>query len=62
MNSAIFSIIFQGKVADANVAAQSFDYLVAAENGRTFGNVQKCELRYSCPLNGEQLRELFREA
>ena len=51
-----------GKVADANVAAQSFDYLVAAENGRNFGDIAQCELRYHCPLTGDQLRELFREA
>ena len=52
---------FQASVADADVSSQSFDYLVAAQNGRTFGSLEKCELRYSCPLSAQQLRDIFRE-
>merc|ERR1712203_23949 len=36
-------------LADADVASHSFDYLVAVENGKNFGSVEKCELRYSPP-------------
>lgn len=52
---------FKGSVAEADAASQQFDYLVAAENGRNFGSVEKCELRYSCPLNAAQLRDIFNE-
>merc|ERR1712008_445546 len=49
-------------LADADVASHSFDYLVAVENGKNFGSVEKCELRYSCPLSAGQLRQIFNEA
>merc|ERR1712061_878276 len=49
-------------LADGDVASHSFDYLVAVENGKNFGSVEKCELRYSCPLSAGQLREIFNEA
>merc|ERR1712064_234602 len=53
---------FEGaSVKDADITSQSFDFLVAAEAGRTFKSVEKCELRYSCPLSAGQLREIFRE-
>merc|ERR1712018_156708 len=54
---------FKGtSLADADVSAHSFDYLVAQENGKNFKSVEKCELRYSCPLSAGQLREIFNEA
>merc|ERR1712223_209950 len=49
-------------LADGDVASHSFDYLVAVENGKNFGSVEKCELRYSCPLSAGQHREIFNEA
>merc|ERR1739838_808889 len=49
-------------LADADVASHSFDYLVAVENGKNFGSVEKCELRYSCPVSAGQLRQIFNEA
>merc|ERR1739842_238595 len=35
--------------------------LPADENGKNFGSVEKCELRYSCPLSAGQLRQIFNE-
>merc|ERR1719410_3081929 len=53
---------FEGaSVKDADITSQSFDFLVAAEAGRQFQSVEKCELRYTCPLSSTQLREIFRE-
>merc|ERR1712166_1106283 len=48
--------------SESDVASHSFDYLVAVENGKNFGSVEKCELRYSCPLSAGQLRQIFNEA
>merc|ERR1712066_292994 len=47
--------------SSADITSQSFDFLVAAEAGRQFQSVEKCELRYTCPLSSTQLREIFRE-
>merc|ERR1711992_386651 len=53
---------FEGaSVKDADITSQSFDFLVAAEAGRQLQSVEKCELRYTCPLSSSQLREIFRE-
>merc|ERR1711983_257425 len=53
---------FEGaSVKDADITSQSFDFLVAAEAGRQLQSVEKCELRYTCPLSSTQLREIFRE-
>merc|ERR1719282_946525 len=48
---------FEGaSVKDADITSQSFDFLVAAEAGRQFQSVEKCELRYTCPLSSTQPR------
>ena len=55
-------IKFQEKISEANPAAHTFEYLAAAEVGRALASIEKCELRYSCPLSGDQLKTIFNEA
>ena len=55
------SIKFQEKISEANPAAHTFEYLAAAEVGRALASIEKCELRYSCPISGEQLKAQFNE-
>ena len=56
------TIKFQEKISEANPAAHTFEYLAAAEVGRALASIEKCELRYSCPLSGDQLKTIFNEA
>ena len=57
-----FTIYFQGTIAEANPASYTFEYLAAAEVGRAVASIEKCELRYSCPISGQELRTIFEEA
>ena len=43
----------------ANVTSPKFDFDTAAEVGKSVKNVQACEIRYSCPLTGEQISKLL---
>ena len=43
-------------------ATTTFEYLAAAEVGRALASIEKCELRYSCPISGDQLKTIFNEA
>merc|ERR1711934_87577 len=36
-----------------------FDFQVAASLGKQLKSVQACEVRYSCPLSGQQIHKLF---
>jgi len=36
-----------------------FEYAIAAQVGKALKDVQACELRYSCPLTGQQINKLF---
>lgn len=56
------TVKFQEKISEANPAAHTFEYLAAAEVGRALASIEKCELRYSCPLSGDQLKTIFNEA
>ena len=49
--------LFDGKKAP--VTSPKFDYDTAAEVGKALKSVQQCELRYSCPLDGEQISKLI---
>merc|ERR1739844_5028 len=52
----------EGTIAEANPASYTFEYLAAAEVGRALASIEKCELRYSCPISGQELRTIFEEA
>merc|ERR1712031_37619 len=54
-NDVIVSL-FDGKKAD--VTSAKFDFDTAAEVGKALKNVDACEIRYSCPFNGEQIVKL----
>jgi hypothetical protein len=41
------------------IESPEFEYANAAKLGGKLKNVQACELRYSCPLTGEEIRSLF---
>jgi len=47
---------FDGEVP---VTSSKFEYNIAAQVGKALKNVQACELRYSCPLTGQQITKLF---
>ena len=49
--------LFDGKKAP--VTSPKFDFDTAAEVGKALKSVQQCELRYSCPLDGEQISKLI---
>ena len=36
-----------------------FDFQVAASLGKQLKSVEACEVRYSCPLSGQQIQKLF---
>merc|ERR1711981_526219 len=44
----------------ATGAMPKFEFDTAAKLGKQVKNVQLCELRYSCPLTGEQIQNLFK--
>merc|ERR1711936_436208 len=39
---------------DASIESAKFEFVTAAKIGKKHKSVQTCELRYSCPLTGEQ--------
>ena len=45
---------------DASIESPKFEFVTAAKLGKQVKNVQLCELRYSCPLTGEQIQNLFK--
>ena len=45
---------------DASIESPKFEFVTAAKLGKQVKNVQVCELRYSCPLTGEQIQNLFK--
>merc|ERR1711997_971182 len=44
---------------DASIESAKFEFVTAAKIGKKHKSVQTCELRYSCPLSGEQIQALF---
>merc|ERR1712008_590419 len=44
---------------DTSIDSAKFEFATAAKLGKQLKSVQKCELRYSCPLSGEQIQKLF---
>jgi len=44
---------------DASIESAKFEFVTAAKIGKKHKSVQTCELRYSCPLTGEQIQKLF---
>lgn len=44
---------------EVDKTSPKYDFSVAAEVGKALKSVQACELRYSCPLTGEQINKLF---
>ncbi len=44
---------------DAPIESPKFEYVSAAKVGKITKNIRTCELRYSCPLNSEQIAKLF---
>jgi len=44
---------------DVPNTSAKFDFAIAAQVGKALRNVQACELRYSCPLTGEQIASLI---
>merc|ERR1711956_64676 len=44
---------------DASIESAKFEFVTAAKIGKKHKSVQTCELRYSCPLSGEQIQSLF---
>ena len=44
---------------DTAIESPKFEFATAAKLGKSHKNVAACELRYSCPLTGEQIQGLF---
>ena len=44
---------------DASIESAKFEFVTAAKIGKKHKSIQTCELRYSCPLSGEQIQSLF---
>ena len=44
---------------EASIESPKFEFATAAKLGKQVKNVQVCEVRYSCPLSGEQIQNLF---
>lgn len=44
---------------DAPIESPRFEYATAAKLGKQTKSVNVCELRYSCPLSGDQIEKLF---
>lgn len=44
---------------DTSISSPKFEFATAAKLGKQLKSVQQCELRYSCPLSGEQIQKLF---
>ena len=44
---------------DTEVISPKFEYTTAAKVGKIVKNSGVCELRYSCPLNTQEIAKLF---
>jgi len=44
---------------DVPITSVKYDFAIAANLGKALRNVEACEVRYSCPLTGEQINQLF---
>merc|ERR1711997_159768 len=44
---------------DEPIESFKFEFASAAKLGKSLRSVEKCELRYSCPLSGAQIQKLF---
>merc|ERR1739844_329334 len=44
---------------DEPIESFKFEFASAAKVGKALKAVEKCELRYSCPLSGAQIQKLF---
>jgi hypothetical protein len=48
--------LFNGEVS---VVSPKFEYVTAAKVGKLVKSAQICEVRYSCPLNTQEIQKLF---
>ena len=44
---------------EVGIESPKFDFATAAKLGKQAKSVEKCEIRYNCPLSGEQIQKLF---
>jgi len=44
---------------EASVISPKFEYVTAAKVGKLVRNAGACEVRYSCPLNSQEIAKLF---
>ena len=44
---------------ETEVISPKFEYSTAAKLGKAVKNAQVCEVRYSCPLNNQEIAKLF---
>lgn len=44
---------------DFDATSPSYDYAMAASVGKALKSVKACEVRYACPLSGQQIQKLF---
>ena len=44
---------------ETEVISPKFEYTTAAKLGKAVKNAQVCEVRYSCPLNNQEIAKLF---
>merc|ERR1712223_612798 len=44
---------------DEPIESFKFEFATAAKIGKSLKSIEKCELRYSCPLTGAQIQKLF---
>ena len=52
-------VIVQQFEDDEPIESFKFEFATAAKIGKSLKSVEKCELRYSCPLSGAQIQKLF---
>ena len=55
-NDVIVSLFNKGTSIDS----VTFEFTNAAKLGKQWKSVQKCELRYSCPLSGKQIQHIMK--
>merc|ERR1712141_614705 len=44
---------------ETEVTSPKFEYTTAAKLGKAVKNAQVCEVRYSCPLNNQEIAKIF---
>ena len=52
-------VIVQQFEDEEPIESFKFEFATAAKLGKSLKSVEKCELRYSCPLTGAQIQKLF---